>query len=77
MPTTIDPLVPSEHVRGAAISELWKAQHALLVAVQALKACTAVAATNPLLHRAALPLLTSAVALHNDTVGLRQAVEQS
>lgn len=77
MPKTIDPLVPTESTRSAAISELWKAQHGIKVAAQALQDCNAIAAAHPLLSHALLPLIRDTVDLHAAVVALRQALEQT
>lgn len=77
MPQTIDPLVPKESVRSAAISELWKAQHGLKAAAQALQDCNALASAYPLLHHALLPLIGQTVELHSATVAVRQALENT
>lgn len=77
MPQTIDPLVPKESTRNAAISELWKAQHGIKVAAQALQDCNALASAYPVLHVALLPLIKQAVELHSATVAVRQALEQT
>jgi hypothetical protein len=75
---TADPFpAPKESLRAYTVSQLWKAQHGVDVAVRELQNLNKLAAAQPLLHRALLPLLSEVAALSGTIIALRNDVEQS